>query len=202
MCQKAGWDEPGHSLGHAGSSQWLLAVVSPGCEPLRAGGAPDTAAGVRAWPGHLCQLPLPSWSSQPARMHTCDGVVVWASLQPGEDRLVDEALQVVECFLACLGVHAAGACRRGGQGRSPGSMAALLPRAASQSRDSGCSSSNLGHGWPREAPRMLPGSPRPSCPPSTSSTPATAGRSFNLPPPPAWGGSFFLAPWPGQAPLR
>jgi len=56
-------------------------------------------------------------------MRTCDGVVVRASLQPGEDRLVDEALQVVECFLARLGVHAAGACGRGGQGRSPGSMA-------------------------------------------------------------------------------
>lgn len=152
MCRKAGWDEPGHSLGRAGSSRLLLAAVSPGWEPLGAGGAPDTAAGVRAWPGHLCQLPLPSQSLQPARTCTCDGVVVWTSLQPREDRLVDEALQVVERFLACLGVHAAGACRRGGQGRSPGSMAALLPRAASQSRDSGCSSSNLGHVGPRKLP--------------------------------------------------
>lgn len=69
--------------------------------------------GVRALPGHLYQLPLLCWSWQPAQLRTCNGVVVWASLQPWEHCLVDEALQVVEGLLACLGVHAAGACGRG-----------------------------------------------------------------------------------------
>lgn len=119
-------------LGQCWINQLPFATVSPGCEPCRADGTSCAAAEGQS----PARTPLPAASamvelaaSLQCRLHTCNGVVVWASLQPWEHCLVDEALQVVEGLLACLGVHAAGTCKIG-RTWSQGSRATLLSWAA------------------------------------------------------------------------
>lgn len=59
------------------------------------------------WPLSLIAKTARSASEGGGQPLTCNGVVVWASLKPWEDCLVDQAFEVVECLLTGFWINTA-----------------------------------------------------------------------------------------------